>query len=427
MINSFELITKYAPQLVDDYFVNGSKTVILENGSKFMDLSFKETGYVKIADLLLDGMSDYYKHNEGLGDANHRAYNGTSVRDGFGLAGTTLRWEIKKLRYLRGTRFEIDAISNEQTANVVLGNIMEHFVRYKLIPEVDATRFSAIAEATAASLGNLVVESAAIAANTIIGKFNAAFQWLSEHEVPTEEQVIFVNPAIMTLIRNSTELTKFLTQGDYRSPEGIDFTVSKYMGRPIIEVPNSRFYTNIYVDPNNGFRPSSSSKLMNFLICSVRAVVPVRKLELTQVYGPEQAGIAGFYGYIIQFLLFHDTIIPDNKVTGVYVDVDNATTVATKAAALSLHLVEGSVTDAWKLKNYFTNPAGMRGTVCYKGTSGFTLGATLSGTEGTDYFVIGKDEEKVDDTATSYYFCIADESKKIIAVSDGAITLPKKA
>ena len=47
-------------------------------------------------------------------------------------------------------------------------------------------------------------------ANQIIGKFNSAFEWLAEHEVPEEEQVIFVNPAVMTLIRNTDELKKLL-------------------------------------------------------------------------------------------------------------------------------------------------------------------------------------------------------------------------
>lgn len=424
-MNSIELVTKYSP-IIDEYFVTGSKTIVLEADPKYLNLNFKEAGYVKIAERLLDGQSDYYKHNEGTGDAQHRAFNGSAdgTRDGFGRAGATVRWKIYELKYLRGTRLEVDAISNEQAAGVVMAGLISDFIKYKVIPEVDEIRFSKMADAASASLGNMIVESGAIAANTILSKFHTGFEWLTEHEVPAEAQLIFVSPVTMTLIRNTSELSRYITQGEFRAPNGITFQVEKYFGRPIIEVPSSRFFTNVYVDPNNGYRPSSDSKLINFIICNAKAVLPIRKLEVVQEYGPEQAGLTGFYGYIHQFLMFHDCIIPDNKVTGVYVDVDNATTVSTKVDKLALDIRAGSVTNAWLLKNYFTNPAGMRGQIVFADTA-FTLGATLTGTEGTDYFTIEKGKEHVDATATTHYFALVDDSKKIIAIS-GLVTLVKK-
>ena len=147
-----------------------------------------------------------------------------------------------------------------------LSHIESHF-------GVNATRFSIIADTTSVSLGNMVSET--VAANQIISKFNSAFEWLTENEVPEEEQIIFVSPSVMTLIRNSTELTKFLTQGDYRAASGIDFTVEKYGGRPIIEVPSNRFFTNVLVT-NNGYRPQTSSKVINYMVVSAKAVIPSR-------------------------------------------------------------------------------------------------------------------------------------------------------
>ena len=59
--NYFETITKFLPEVVDQYFVQDSKTKILEKGSKYIDVSFEEAGYVKIADVLHDGLSNYYR------------------------------------------------------------------------------------------------------------------------------------------------------------------------------------------------------------------------------------------------------------------------------------------------------------------------------------------------------------------------------
>lgn len=430
-MNSFEVITKYLPQAVDKYFAAESKTAVLEQGSKFIDVNFNEAGYVKIASFLMDGLSDYYKTQGSVAPSNsadYAAYAGNvnaGQRDGFEIGGVSVKWEIFRLQYVRGKQFRIDYIENEETAGITIGNAIEEFNRVKVIPEVDATRFSIIADTTSVSLGNMVSET--VAANQIISKFNGAFEWLTENEVPEEEQIIFVSPSVMTLIRNSTELTKFLTQGDYRAASGIDFTVEKYGGRPIIEVPSNRFFTNVLVT-NNGYRPQTSSKVINYMVVSAKAVIPIRKLEWNKIYGPELSGIAGFHGYIINYLIYHGVVIPENKITGVYVSVSE-TNASTKTALLRVSTKAGSAQYGWVMDRYFTNPAGLRGYIVYAYTDEFTLGGAISsvGTLNTDYFVC---EKGVENSAavgnTTGYFALVDDSGKIIAVS-GAVTLERHA
>lgn len=436
-MNSFELITKFLPSAVDKYFIEEGKSTILEQGTKFVDVNFNETGYVKIASILLDGLSNYYSTQSEFAAGSesteypfeeYAAYAGNvqdGARDGFAIGGVTLEWEIFRLQYKRGRQFRIDYIEDEESAGVVIGNIVEEFNRVKVVPEVDATRFSIIADTASASLGNLATET--ISANQIIGKFNGAFEWLAEHEVPEEEQVIFVNPAVMTLIRNTTELTKFLTQGDYRSAAGIDFTVEKYGERPIIMVPSNRFFNNVLVT-NNGYRPASGSKIINFMVVSKKAVVPIRKLEYSKIYGPEQSGLAGFHGYLMNYLIYHGVVIPKNKVVGCYVSLAE-TNATTKVATLSIDTVAGAVQYAWKLRNYYTNPAALRGYIVYK-DSAFTLGGAISsvGTEGTDYkrAVVGVDITEAAGSK-SYYFALVDASGKIIAVTNSAVAVTQHA
>ena len=430
-MNSFEVITKYLPQAVDKYFAAESKTAVLEQGSKFIDVNFNEAGYVKIASFLMDGLSDYYKTQGSVAPSNsadYAAYAGNvnaGQRDGFEIGGVSVKWEIFRLQYVRGKQFRIDYIENEETAGITIGNAIEEFNRVKVIPEVDATRFSIIADTTSVSLGNMVSET--VAANQIISKFNGAFEWLTENEVPEEEQIIFVSPSVMTLIRNSTELTKFLTQGDYRAASGIDFTVEKYGGRPIIEVPSNRFFTNVLVT-NNGYRPQTSSKVINFMVVSAKAVIPIRKLEWNKIYGPELSGIAGFHGYIINYLIHHGVVIPENKITGVYVSVSE-TNASTKTALLKVSTKAGSVQYGWVMDRYFTNPAGLRGYIVYAYANSFTLGGDISsvGTAGEDYFVCEKGVEQSAVVGnTTGYFALVDDSGKIIAVS-GAVTLERHA
>lgn len=434
-MNSFELIETYLPKAIDKYFMEDSKTAILEQGSKFIDVKFDQTGYVKIASMLMDGLSDYYQTQQNSVDfvnplgarptdpQNYSAYAGnvsSGSRDGFYIGNTSLTWEIFRLQWVRGKQFRIDYIADEETAGIIIGNAVEEFNRLKVIPEVDVCRFGVIADTCSVSLGNLVSET--INANEIISKFNNSFEWLSEHEVPEEQQVIYVNPSVMTQIRNTTELTKFLTQGDYRSNAGLDFSVEKYMGRPIIEVPSNRFFTKVLLT-QNGYRAQSTSKVINYMVCSTKAVVPVRKLEWSKVYGPEQSGIAGFHGYLINYLLYHGVVIPKNKIVGVFTSVSN-TNATTKVNTLSIDTREGVSQYHWVLKNFYTSPAGMNGVVYYH-TSAFTLGGNISAVQDAVPVAVGQD---VTESAGSkaYYFALVDATGTILAVS-GQVTVAQKA
>ena len=52
MANAIGLITKYMQDAVDTVLTQEAKTSILVNGNKYVDLNFKEAGYVKIASIL---------------------------------------------------------------------------------------------------------------------------------------------------------------------------------------------------------------------------------------------------------------------------------------------------------------------------------------------------------------------------------------
>lgn len=449
-MNSFEVITKFLPQAVDKYFYEDSKTAILEKGEKFIDVKFDETGYVKILDILMDGLSDYYQTQQDtvdrLAPANSRpgnaspdyaAYAGNMAsgsRDGFAIGGVSNQWEILRLQYVRGRQFRIDYIADEETAGAIIGNIAEEFVRTKVIPEVDATRFSFIADQTSVSLGNRHSETLSSGATgggsvNILDALNRDAEWMSEHEVTKDEMIVFHTPAITTLLMQTKEngIVKPLYQEDFKSEAGIDFKVKKYNEMNLVEVPSNRFFTNILL-ANNGYRPTSSSKTLNYIMCSKKAIVPVRKLEYNKIYGPEQSGLAGFHGYLMNFLIYHGVFVPENKLPAVVASV-SATDAGAKSFTLNVATEPGSAQYYWKLRTYFTNPAGLRGSLVYieydntaannsYKKDGFPLGATLSGTPGTDYKTINVGQD-ISEAAASVkaHFALVDARGVIIATS----------
>ena len=411
MANSIGLITKYMQEAIDTVLTQEAKTNVLVNGSKFIDLNFKETGYVKVMSLLMDGLSDYYRVNNGLGSASN-GYSTYPSNDGYKVGDTSAKWELFQLEYDRGRQFRVDNMDNEETAGLVIGNLLAEFLRTKVVPEVDAVRFSKMAKKCNAALGNLVSET--ISANQIIGRFNSAFEWLFEHGVPEEEQVIFVSPNVMTLIRNTTELYKRLTQDEYRNSD-VTFTIEKYEGRQIIEVPSNRFFTGV-VTTDNGYMPSANSYVINFMIASKKAVVPVVKLEKSKIWTPEQ--VQDFDGYKVNFRMYHDIIIPKNKVPAIYTSV-SAVAGTSKTNLLSVALTK--VNSGYTLDAYYTTPVGLMGTVVRSATA-FTLGNTYT-TSSTVVAVGEGDTFTKFSSENAQYFALLDGSGKCIAIS-GSVTLP---
>lgn len=373
MANNIALIEKWLPNVVDTVFAEESKTALLENGSKFIDVDFKDAAYVRILDILMDGLSDYWRVNH-AGVAGSGAYahdnsnngydaDGHPYRDGYHRGNTQATWEIYRLRYDRGKQFLVDNMDNEETAGAIIANLLTEFIRTKVVPEVDALRFSTIAGKANVTLGNLV--SGAIAANTILASFNAGFEWLTEHEVPEEEQIIFVSPSVMTMLRSTTELVHFIQQADYKSEKGITFTLPAYEGRPIVMVPSDRFYTEIDIN-QNGYAPTANSKVINFMICSKKAILPIVKLNKSKIWSPETQD--DFDGFKVNFRIYHDTIVPKNKLVGTYVSVSSVDA-TTKANLLDVALKTGLAANGVILDGAFTTPAGLLGEIYYQSSA----------------------------------------------------------
>lgn len=407
-MNAFTTIEKFSPRTLDTILIEKSKTQILVNSNKFIDFDFNETGAVRIMSIAFDGLGNYARGNEvAFEDGRSQYPTGT----GFKVGSLQNKWQIYILRYDRARQFIVDKISNEENAGKIVAGTISEFVKDKVVPEVDAVRFSTLASVCKASYGNLVVKD--IADNTILKEFNDAISWLNENEVPAEDQVIFISTSANTKLLNTNELIKYLTQGEYKIGD-VSFQVNMYMGRPIIVVPDNRFFTDVVVG-ENGYGASSTSKLINFIVCSKRACVPIVKLDELRVFDPSV--VQDHSGYKIDFRIFHDIIIPQNKEIAFYTSVSTKSA-STKVNKLFVDEVAGTSTNGYVVKGYRTNPAGKLGQL-YVSKTALTVGSE----KGSATLVeIGKEYIE---TGTTAYFGLLDGYGKFVAVSD-QITLVKK-
>ena len=416
IIGNDEYITKYVTKSIDTRMVLDSASAILERGNKVIPLDFENSRTVKILDYGVGGMYNYTRVNQEdyPGSAGHMHYNGGDQPDGYKRGNFATRWEEFTLQWDRGVQIPIDFVTNKQMGDLAFGNTVEVFTDTQYIPELDTLRFSYLAGRASDALGNKVSE--AIDSDTdLFTEFNKAFAKLTNFGVKEEDQVIFITPTILSYIRSSSQLTKFLNVRDIKE-RGISTEVQFYNNHPLIVVPEDRFYTNAVAGEGGVFAGEGSTSI-NFIIASPKFVTPVRFLQRTQLYGPEYAGLVGFDGYLFNFHNVHGIFVADNKVPSLYVSVASTLSDESKRTVFPV-LATGSTQNGYVCTGYYTKPAGLIGAL-YFSAAAVNIGDNAPATKVT------LNKEIVDATNTTGYFALVDlTTKKVIAVSKQT-TLPK--
>ena len=422
MPNVIETAVEYAINAVDTYLVTESCTALLERDRKYFDLNFKGKGQIRIMDILLDSLADYSRAGSGDAGEGYTNYNGVGHADGYKIGHASAKWTTYGLRYDRGRSFIIDDQDNDETGGQLVANLLIAFIKEKVVPEKDATCFSAIAEKAYASLGNRVTETptAEEGDSNILNLFEKGFAWLGNHGVADKDQAIYISQSEYYKVATAGNLNRYITQGDFKSERGVTFHLKAYGGRPITVVPDDRFYTDIVV--GNGYAPSANSKAINYIIVDTKCVLPVTKVETTRVFKPDQ--VQDYDGYRINFRLYHDTIIPKNKIVGCYVSVGN-TAGTSVANVLSLANRAGNVANSFVVDAYFTQPAALRGDLYMNTTTAFKVGSKYQASATNIKVEVGK-ENVVEQATTEAYFALVDSTGTAIAVSNGKIALSKK-
>lgn len=176
--------------------------------------------------------------------------------------------------------------------------------------EIDAYAFAEIAAHTSVTKGNLVDGTISKPLETL----NEALLYFDNHEVPADNQIIFVSPTYLNGLRNSSEIYKTLTQADY--DKNVKFKLTEYEGRRLAVVPPQRFNTSVSLD-QGGYRVNG--KPIDFLVVAKDAVTHVVKYNKVKVIsGDLNLASQNFDGFTIFARVYHDLFVPQNKEYAIY-------------------------------------------------------------------------------------------------------------
>ena len=254
------------------------KQAVAKLTSGWMDANAGQVIYnggkeVKIPKINMDGLGDY------------------SRSGGFTSGAVTLEYETRTMSQDRGRTFMIDAMDvNESNFVANASNVMGQFQATKVIPEIDAYRYSKIA--------SLAIEKGVATGgytpdkSTILEKLKAdiaAIRDIVGGDVPL---VITMSSLTSAVLDQADGITKQLSVMDFNKGE-VSTKVKSLDGCPIIEAPSARLKTAYtFRDGKSsgqeagGFVPAGGAKDINWLITPLTAPIAVNKTDKVRIFDP---------------------------------------------------------------------------------------------------------------------------------------------
>lgn len=235
------------------------------------------------------------------------------------------QYETKKMTQDRGRSFSFDENDVDETNFVLTAStVMGEFQRTKVVPEIDAYRYSTIAAACikkGKASGGYTADEA-----TILQKLYydiAAVQAIVGQNTPL---VITIDSMVAAILSMSEKLSKKLDITDFKQGD-VTLKVRSLDGiHPLIPVSSDRMKTEYLFKDGvtsgqeaGGFAPTENSKSINWIITPRKAPIAVSKTDKMRIFDPETNQKAR--AWAMDYRKFHDIWIPARKVEQCFVNV----------------------------------------------------------------------------------------------------------
>jgi hypothetical protein len=291
MTQSIALAAKYQP-ILDEIYKAASLTARMDAQTK--PVSFAGANVVKVFKTSLIGLGTY------------------SRTAGYPVGDVTGTWETLTLATERGRELFIDREDDEETLGMAFGTLVGEYMRTLVVPEVDAYRFSKYASWSGIEE---VDTPATLTSSTVLAAIDLATEFQNGKEVPPEGRILYVSETVQSFLNQA--ITRM-----YGNETGVSNQVTSYNGMPVIMVPQTRFYKGITLSAGGstttgGFtKTSSTGRDINFLMVHPTAVLQVKKHDNLKMFDPDVNQDKD--GWKVQYRLYHDAFVYENKVDGVY-------------------------------------------------------------------------------------------------------------
>lgn len=237
---------------------------------------------------------------------------------GFNAGTVSNDWEPKKLTHDRDIEIPIDPMDIDETNLVVeIANIQNVFEMEQAIPEKDSYRYSKLyAEAELYKSKGAVIDNTVLTTANILDWFDKQMEIMDEAAVPSEGRVLYLTPAMNTLIKNAEKITRNI---DARTGGGIDRRVYSLDDVSFVRVPGARMKTKY--DFTTGCVPAAGAKQINLILVHPSCVISRDKYAYMKLFTPGSDSRTADK-YVYQNRYYTDTFLIENKACGIAINAE---------------------------------------------------------------------------------------------------------
>ena len=225
-------------------------------------------------------------------------------RDTIGVATRNYNnaWEPKTLANHRKWSTLVHPLDIDETNQVTsIQNITQVFNEEQKFPEMDAYLISKVYADWVAAGG--AADTTAITVDNVLSLFDGYMTDMDEKNVPTTGRILYVTPAIRTLLSNAKEINRFIQNGD----SAIKRAVRSLDEVQIESVPSALMKT-VY-DFTEGWKAGAGAKQIHMALIHPSAVITPEKYAFAQLDAPS----AGSEGKYVYFEESYDDVFVLNK------------------------------------------------------------------------------------------------------------------
>lgn len=225
-------------------------------------------------------------------------------------------WETKTLQHDREFRTLVDPVDIDETNMAVsIANITSVFNDEQKIPEMDKYLASKLF-AEFEQYGG-VADETVLDVNNALQVFDKLMEQMDEAEVPQEGRLLYVTPAVYTLLKNAEQIQRQL---QVTSNSGtVNRGVRSLDDVSLKRVPSSRMKT-VY-DFTRGATEGAGARQINMILVHPRSVITPQKYEFVSLDQPS-ARTGGKYLYYER--KYWDVFAIERKVPGMAFNVEPA-------------------------------------------------------------------------------------------------------
>lgn len=306
MLNTIEYASIFQKAL-DQQMVAGATSGWME--ANVGQVIYNGGNTVKIPKTSSDGLGDYDRSN------------------GYTDGAVAFTYETRTLTQDRSRSFLLDSQDIDET-NFALNasTVLSEFQKTKVIPEVDAYRYSSIA--TQLITAEQVAYGYTPDETTILSTLKSQIDAIKD-AVGDVDLVVCISRVALGLLEQGTRgigLEKVLFMSD---TPAIQTQVSSIDGVPLLPVPSARLKSAYVFNDGKttgqtvgGFVPASTAQDVNWIIMPRTAPIAISKQEAPKIIDPQLNQDAD--AWKIAYRKYHDVWIMDNKIPSCYASIKQA-------------------------------------------------------------------------------------------------------